>query len=295
MLRFGISGAGPMDAEAMKMANALVGNAVDAAGLEFAYFGGAIRFDDDRLVAVCGAVGDLRIGGRPVAPWQSHLVRAGQDLAIGSMQETTWGYVAISGGIQTPPVLGARSTHLRSALGGLEGRVLRASDTLALGGSDDLRPRRLTDPWRRRGGNVHVVTGPQDDYFAWDTLAAFLGSPFAVTQKRDRMAMVLDGPPLIAARGHDILSDGTLHGSIQVPGSGKPLVLLADRQTTGGYPKIATVAGVDLPRLTQMATGRPFRFQAIDQSEAEDMLIARRADFRRALERLETLDAGTTE
>ncbi|WP_136685815.1 5-oxoprolinase subunit C family protein [Falsirhodobacter xinxiangensis] len=288
MLRFGVSGAGPMDPDAMRMANALVGNPADAATLEFAFFGGAIRFGDDRMVAVCGAVRDLRIGGNPVAPWQSHLVRAGQELTIGAMAETVWGYVAIGGGIGTQPVLGARSTHLRTGIGGIEGRTLQAGDALPLGGAEPVPMRKLGAPWRVRSGAIHVVPGPQDDRFGAAAVTDFLRGPFTVTQKRDRMAMVLDGPRIHAEMGHDIVSDGTLPGSIQVPGSGQPLVLLSDRQTTGGYPKIATIASVDLSRLAQMVSGRPFRFTAISQSRAEDMLIAHRDAFSRALAEVET-------
>ena len=284
MLRFGVSGAGAIDAEAMAVANALVGNPQGTAVLEFASFGGALRFEDDRLVAVCGAVVSLAIDGRPVPPWESHRIRAGQELSIGAMRETLWGYVAISGGIATEPVLSARATHLRSAIGGHEGRALLAGDTLPLGEPPaEGRTRRLRSLWRGRVGPVRVVLGPQNDRFAPEVTALFLRAPFTVTQKRDRMAMVLDGPALPARDGHDIVSDGTLPGSIQVPGSGRPMVLLADRQTTGGYPKIATVARVDLARLAQMPAGRAFRFQAVPAEAAEEALIARRAALRAVL------------
>lgn len=288
MLRFGVSGAGPMDPEAAQMANALIGNDPGAAVLEFAHFGGALRLDADRTIAVCGAVADLRIGGRAVAPWAAHPVRAGEEIVIGAMRDTVWGYVAIGGGIDTPPVLGARSTHLRSGIGGQEGRSLREGDVLPLGAAAaqtaaETAVRRLLRPWRPRLGPIRVVLGPQQDHFSDEVVATFLGRPFTVTQKRDRMAMVLEGPALPAARGHDIVSDGTLHGSVQVPGSGQPMILLADRQTTGGYPKIATVIGPDLPRLAQLAAGRQLRFHAISQSRAEEASIAQAAAFATAL------------
>lgn len=283
-LRFGVSGSGAMDPEAMVVANTLVGNAPDAGLLEFAQFGGTLTCDEDRLVAACGDLAGLRIGGEPVRPWQSHLLRRGQELSLGAMRETVWGYVAISGGIDTDPVLGARATHLRSGLGGAGGRVLGEGDSLPLGpGGADRRLRKLTRPWRGRSGPVHVVMGPQDDLFAPEIIARFLSGPYRIGAKRDRMALILEGPALPARAGHDIVSDGTLPGSIQVPGSGQPIVLMADRQTTGGYPKIATLASVDLARLGQMPSGRDFCFRRISPDHAEDLLIARRAGFARLL------------
>ncbi|RWR28319.1 biotin-dependent carboxyltransferase [Sinirhodobacter populi] len=282
-LRFGVSGSGPMDPEALRMANALVGNDPEAAALEFAYVGGVLRFADDRMVAVCAAATDLKIDGARALPWRSHLLRAGQELSVGATPGSVWGYVAVSGGIATPPVLGARSTHLRTGIGGLGGRALQDGDDLPLGAGDIGPVRVLRNPWRVRGGAIRVVMGPQDDYFSPEILRRFLNGPYAATNQRDRMALILDGPDLPAVRGHDIVSDGTLAGSIQVPGSGRPMVLMADRQTTGGYPKIATVTGIDLPRLAQMPTGRRFRFQAVPQDRAEDLLIAARAAFRHAL------------
>lgn len=286
LLRFGVSGSGAMDPEALALANALVGNPADAAGLEFAFLGGEITLDDDRTVAVCAGVADLRIDGARVPGWSGHRLRAGQRLSIGATPGTVWGYVAVSGGIVTPPVLGARATHLRSALGGLEGRVLRDADHLPLGAEGDGGPRVLRQAWRSRGGPVRVVLGPQDGCFGPQAIAAFLRARFIASARRDRMAMVLDGPRIAAAQGHDIVSDGTLAGSVQVPGSGQPTVLMADRQTTGGYPKIATVSSVDLPRLAQMPVGHRFRFQAISQAQAEDVLIAARRAFRRAVAQL---------
>lgn len=284
LLRFGVSGSGPMDAEAMEMANALVGNPADAAALEFAFLGGEILFDDDRSIAVCAGVSDLRIGGSPVPAWASHRVRAGDVVQIGATPGTVWGYIAVSGGIATAPVLGSRATHLRSGLGGA---ALREGDTLPLGPGDPAAARALREGWRSRTGPIRVVMGPQDKAFALDERARFLSESFIASARRDRMAMVLEGPRIMAAGGHDIVSDGTLAGSVQVPGSGQPTVLMADRQTTGGYPKIATISSVDLPRLAQMPIGHRFRFQAVSQPQAEDILISARQAFRRALEQVQ--------
>ncbi|MFT3689860.1 biotin-dependent carboxyltransferase family protein [Paenirhodobacter sp.] len=286
LLRFGVSGSGPMDPEALEIANALVGNDPGAACLEFAYLGGEIRLDEDRSIAVCAAATELRIDGARVPAWCSHRLRAGQVLAIGATPGSVWGYVAVSGGIATPPVLGSRATHLRSGLGGLEGRALREGDCLPLGTGAPGPERMLRQGWRSRTGPIRVVMGPQDRAFALEERARFLSEPFIASARRDRMAMVLDGPRIAAAGGHDIVSDGTLAGSVQVPGSGQPTVLMADRQTTGGYPKIATISSVDLPRLAQMPVGHRFRFQAISQPQAEEVLICARRAFRRALDQV---------
>jgi biotin-dependent carboxylase-like uncharacterized protein len=283
LLRFGVSRSGAMDPDAMAVANALVGNPAGAAVLEFAQFGGSLTVDADCVIAACGDLAALRINQTPIRPWESHWLRKGDSLSLGAMRETVWGYLAISGGIATDPALGAQATHLRSRIAG---------DSLPFGISP-ARPRpgrRLNRLWRGRAGAVHVVMGPQEDHFAPEVIARFLTGPWRIGTKRDRMALVLEGPELPARKGHDIISDGTLAGFIQVPGSGHPLVLMADRQTTGDYPKIATLASVDLARLGQMPSGRAFRFSAISAAHAEDLLIARTATLALALEEIGTAE-----
>ncbi|MFP5077789.1 biotin-dependent carboxyltransferase family protein [Rhizobium sp. YIM 134829] len=275
----GVSGAGPMDPPAFEIANALVGNHRDAAALEFAVFGGRFSVDYPVRIAVTGGALEIRIDDRLCRPWESYVLRPGQSLSLGALRGAVWGYLAISGGIDTPPVLDSRSTHLRSGLGGLEGRRLAAGDNLPLGVSSPKPLRALAQGLPRGLGPILVIPGPQADHFApriWDL---FLTSDFVVGPSRDRMAQVLDGPLLVAEGGHDIVSDGTVAGSIQVPASGRPIVLMAERQTTGGYPKIATIASADLPRLAQMPTGSRIRFRRISRDDAETLLI----DSRRAL------------
>lgn len=275
-----------MDPPAFALANALVGNAEDAAGLEFAVSGGRFRVSRPVRVAVTGGPCALQIDGRRLETGRAERLRPGETLSIGALERTVWGYLATSGGIATPPVLGARTTHLRSGLGGLDGRALRASDRLPLGtdtGLDRLLEAREVEG---AGGPIRVLLGPQADHFAPDVLDRLLATPFAVTAQRDRMAMVLDGAPLPAVRGHDIVSDATVPGAIQVPGSGRPVVLMAECQTTGGYPKIATVIGADLPRLAQMPTGAEVRFTAVGLEAAEDAWIAHARALRARIEGL---------
>lgn len=280
----GVSAAGPMDGPAFAMANALVGNDPGAAALEWAHLGGIFRARAPCRIAVTGGTAEIVIEGerRPVA--EAHRVMAGQTIRIGPLADSVWGYLAVSGGIATPPVMGSRAVHLRSGLG----RALTAGDRLPLGPFDPhgrtlaVPPGPELPPPR----DIRVVLGPQQDAFAPEILERFAAARFTVTPRRDRMAMILDGPPIPARGGHDIVSDGTVPGSIQIPGSGRPIVLMAEAQTTGGYPKIATVIGADLPRLAQLASGTVFRFRPVSRDMAEEIWIAQQAAERQARARL---------
>ncbi|MCJ8140874.1 biotin-dependent carboxyltransferase family protein [Falsirhodobacter halotolerans] len=268
----GISSAGPMDRPAHALANVLVGNAPTAAALEFAGFGGTFRAHVACRIAVGGTV-PLRIDGADMDPARAHRLEAGSTLTLGPMPDAVWGYLAVSGGIDVPPVLGSRSTHLRTGVGG---GTLRAGQHLPLGPFDPRAP--CLAPFRplpdRAGRVIRAVPGPQSDLFAPDVVARFFAQTFTVAPARDRMAMTLAGDPLPARHGHDIVSDGTVAGSVQIPGSGQPLVLMAESQTTGGYPKMATVIGADLPRLAQLPTGATFRFAPVTRDAAEDIWAA---------------------
>ncbi|UHS58366.1 biotin-dependent carboxyltransferase family protein [Agrobacterium vaccinii] len=294
LVQMGVSASGPMDGVAMLIANRLVGNAKDDALIEFASVGGQFEVDEPVLFAVTGGAVSVTVDGERVDCWASHKLLPGQTLRIGALTNAVWGYLALSGGIQTEPVLGARSTHLRSGIGGLDGRRLEPGDSLPLGGTPDsalaVPQRVLCTPLHRSAGPIRVIKGPQAEHF--DTVAwqQFLRGPFVVSGSRDRMAQFLDGQQIVAAGGHDILSDGTVMGSIQVPASGRPIILMAERQTTGGYPKIATVASIDLPRLAQAVTGSLIRFRLVTQEQAEDLWIA---ESRSMDEILSSLDQAT--
>lgn len=291
--RFGVSGAGPMDPPSLRMANRLVGNAESDAGLEFAQVGGTFVVDAPVRFAVTGASVGMTIDGKPVHAWESHHLLPGQTLRIGAVVNAVWGYLAISGGIDTPPVLGARTTHLRTGLGGFDGRRLAAGDGLPLGASGHAPLLALRQPLARPRGPFRIVPGPQADHFDASAWKIFLEEPFRIATHRDRMAQMLDGPAISAFAGHDIISDGTVAGSIQVPSSGRPIVLMAERQTTGGYPKIATVASVDLPRMAQAMTGSFVHFRVITRDEAEDLLLDQSRVLASALSGLEEKDKTT--
>ncbi|AGT08540.1 5-oxoprolinase subunit C family protein [Paracoccus aminophilus] len=276
---FGVSNAGPMDPPALALANALCGNGAEAAALEFAGFGGSFTSDAPLRFAVMAGDGAadcaITIDGVPRAFGESHRLRPGETLRLGALRGAMWGYLAVSGGIGLKPVMGSQATHLRSGLGGLSGRALIAGDELPLAQDDSPgRCLRLDRAQTPAAGPIRVVLGPQDDSFAPEVLARLLEQDWQVSPQCDRMAMVLIGPDLPAAHGHDIVSDATVPGSIQVPPSGQPMVLMAESQTTGGYPKIATVIQSDLPRLAQMAIGTRFRILAVSRDEAEEIWIA---------------------
>ncbi|WP_172328147.1 biotin-dependent carboxyltransferase family protein [Mangrovicoccus sp. HB161399] len=293
----GVSAAGPMDPPAFMLANALAGNDPAAAAIEFAGFGGSFRAETDCRIAVTGGRIDLALPGQKGVAGQAYRLRAGEEVRIGAVGGATWGYLAVSGGIAIAPALGSRATHLRSGLGGLDGRALQAGDVLPLGAFDPFDPclaPAVSAPDDKEGpAEIRVVPGPQDDRFSAATLARFAAEEFTVTPQRDRMAMVLGGPVLAAEGGHDIVSDGTVPGSVQVPGSGRPLVLMAEAQTTGGYPKIATVIGADLPRLAQLPTGSRFRFVPVARDAAEEIWIDSRRRLRARLEALRPKPEGT--
>ena len=282
---FGVSQAGPMDQLAFEMANLLVGNEQSAAAVEFASNGGRFRFDANTAVAVTGPGVGLSIDGTSMATNLTLKIDAGQVLSIGTVRDGLWGYLAVAGGIDTQPVLGSRATHLRFGLGGLAGRSLVGGDRVPVASTDGAPPIRISerDLPKIDQTPIRVILGPQDDYFDPDMIAQFLSTTFRVSTRVDRMASILDGAPLIAKRGHDIISDGTIPGVIQVPGSGQPLILMADGQTTGGYPKIATIIGADLRRVAQTPPGKNLSFAAVTPEEAEAALLSQRDRHRKIL------------
>jgi biotin-dependent carboxylase-like uncharacterized protein len=274
-LRVGIPASGPMDREAFLLANRLIGNPDGAAGLECTLIGTRVEFSDERLVAITGADMAPTVNGSPVPAWQALRVHAGDVLRLGPARSGVRAYLAVAGGIDTPPVLGSRATYVRGRLGGLQGRALRKGDRLPLGRVGAARP------WRMRpervpayGGEpeLAVVLGPQDDRFTPKGIAALFEGPYQMLPQSDRMGARLQGPFIEHTRGHDIISDGVALGGIQVIGEGQPIVLLADRQSTGGYTKIGTVCSFDIGRLAQVKPGGRLRFRRVTVAEAHAML-----------------------
>ena len=270
-LRSGVPPAGAADRFALAAANALVGNAEDAAGIEI--IGTPFRFtcDDARVVAVAGR--DVSLAMRTRLPgWTSVFVRAGQSVTVHAAEHARFAYLAVSGGIATAPLLGSRATYLPAGLGA----PLRAGDVLPLGepdaGAEDAG--RRVEP-TTYDGRVRAMTGPHDDRFDADASARFFGATFVVEPASDRQGVRLAGVP-IAPRPGELLSCGIVTGAVQVPRAGAPIVLLADHQTTGGYPVIATVIAADLGKVAQALPGEPLRFYRVDRDAALGALRAER-------------------
>jgi antagonist of KipI len=275
----GVPVAGPMDPVSHRLANALVGNDRDAAALEITLLGPELEFESERVVAVTGAEFALTIDDRPAAPSGAFVVAAGTRLRFGSRRRGTRAYLAVSGGIAVPAVLGSRATHVISAMGGVNGRPLRAGDRLPLG--DSKRGWRTVAPPDEPlvdlpdgHARIRVLPGPQQEYFTADALDVLQSAPYRVGQNSDRMGFRLDGPRLTHIRGIDIISDATPLGTLQVPASGQPIVLMADRQTTGGYPKIATMVTADMAVAGQLGPGDTMAFEVCSPREAMAALIA---------------------
>jgi len=275
-LRVGIPASGPVDEEAFVLANRLVGNGDGAAALECTLMGPRIEFTDARTVAVTGADMALTLNGSPVPRWEGLHVKGGDILKLGAARTGVRAYVAIGGGIETPAALGSRATYLRGRLGG---RALAKGDRLPLGPATTepvgrVRSERVPD--YSTEPEVQVVLGPQDDRFTARGIATFLEGPYEMTPQSDRMGARLRGPVIEHARGHDIISDGVPLGGIQVVGDGQPIVLLVDRQSTGGYTKIATVCSFDIGRVGQLKPGQRLRFRRVDPAQAHGELKVRR-------------------
>jgi len=271
-LRYGVTAAGPMDPLAFATANLAVGCAHDAPAIEVSLGGVELAVEGgDLSVAVAGGVFRLVFDGREFTSPAVVRLTPQSRLAVRAGPHGAWCYVAVAGRLEVAATLGSVSTHTRSGIGGLRGRALAAGDALTVATPQTLEPAiaTITAPWLERGGDaVRVVLGPQDDYFSVDQIAKFLQGPWILSSRSDRMAYLLDGAALSHAKGFNIVSDGIAMGAIQVPGNGHPVVLMADRQPTGGYPKIANVIGVDLGRLAQLRPGARIAFQAVDIDEA---------------------------
>ncbi len=270
----GVPVSGALDALALRLANLLVGNPEGAAALEVTLGGFEAEFTSDTRFAVVGPGGAARLNGVPVASWESHRAQPGDRLALGPT--ATREVIAVAGGVAVPEVLGSRSTYLRGGFGGFEGRALRAGDELPLGRPTGAPRGPVPGGLRPATGDpspLRVVWGPQADRFTPEARAAFGAASYRVSERADRMGCVLEGPRLTHLGGADLVSEGIAPGSIQVPGDGLPLVLLADRPTVGGYTKIATVAGVDLPRLAQALPGAEVRFAPVTLWEARELWL----------------------
>jgi 5-oxoprolinase (ATP-hydrolysing) subunit C len=281
--RYGLTPSGAMDKLALAAANSLVGSPISAAVIEIGPFGAAFTATAGAVrVALTGAPRSADIAKRPVELNTSMVIAEGETLTLGFARGGSFSYLAIEGGISGEAMFGSLSVNARAGLGSPFPRPLQGGDSF------DVRPARSSSAERRIelpqpvSGPIRVVLGPQDDEFSDEMKALFLDSEWKISATSDRMGYRLDGPAIRHLHGHNIVSDGTVDGSIQVTGSGAPIVLMADRGTSGGYPKIATVISADFGRLAQTPAGTAFRFKAVAMAEAQ----AEARKFKEQLRRL---------
>ena len=277
---YGVPVCGALDPVSLRIANILVGNHESLAGLEMTGVGPTLKFSEDTVIAVTGADLSPRIDSDPAPSWESLRVPGGSTLSFSGPLDGLRAYLAVAGGIDVPPVMGSRSTDLKSGFGGLKGRALQSGDSLTVGPASlpsDWSPQTLPtsisrQPTYGQTFEIRVVLGPQDGMFTERGISVLLTSEYTVSTDSDRTGCRFEGPPVGHVRGPDIVSDGNALGSIQVPGSGAPIVLLADRGTTGGYTKVATVISPDIGLLAQAMPGAKVRFAAVSVEEAHDIL-----------------------
>ena len=298
---FGVSTSGALDSFALRVANLLVGNDAAAAGLEITLGGLQLRFEDERIVAWCGGEFDVRIGSQALPAGHVAHLRAGDELKVGRAQTGCRCWLAISGGIDVPVVLGSRSTDLRANFGGLEGRVLHDGNVVLLGAqsgssafakatADKSPPATGISSWTaphdwaspaHRHPNLRFVRGVDWNRFDDVTIQRFTIHEFSVSPDSDRMGVRLNGPELKREAETDLISEAVAPGTIQVPPSGKPILLLGDCQTIGGYPKIAHVITVDLGIAAQLRAGDGVRFFEVSIQDAHRVLMERERDLER--------------
>jgi antagonist of KipI len=300
----GIPVAGAMDELSLRVANLLVGNDEGAAGIECTLVGPTLRFDEHVLIAIAG--GDLNVtaGGVPLPLWRPICVPGGMMVSATSAVRGCRCYVAIAGGVDVPRVLGSRSTYVRAALGGIDGRALQRGDRLPIGESTELGRRIAAAVVGDRGRDrvvsgrwgastwlvpfysatavIRLLDGAHTPLLTAEAAERLWGAEFRVAPQSDRMGYRLEGATLALSEPCELLSEAVTFGTVQLPPGGNPIVLMADRQTTGGYPRIGEVASVDLPLLAQLKPGDRLRFRPISLDEAQRLYLAREDNVRQA-------------
>lgn len=273
----GIPTLGAMDDYNFRLANILVGNKLDEAVLEMTYFGPTLKFNEDLTLAITGSDMSPKINGQAIPMFETIKVKAGDTLQFGKVNEGIRSYLAFGGSIDVPMVNGSKSTHIKTKMGGIDGRALKAKDTLNIKKSREKTMRRIPEKYLPKFSHcniLRVVLGPQDDYFTEKGIHdLFRSGGYQVTKDFDRMGIRLKGTEIEHKETADIISDGTNFGSIQVPANGQPIILVADRQTTGGYTKIGNVITPDLPKLAQMTFLDKVLFQKVTIEEAQKLTL----------------------
>lgn len=298
----GISVVGAMDQRAHQLANILVGNDAQTASLEITLTGPALQFKKACCIALSGADLSATLNGQPIAMNRPIIARPQDELSFGPRKHGTRCYLAVHGGFALTPVLGSTSTYLRSHFGGWQGRALQKGDEIPFAqplnnkGLENLAmelwaikiylPSAIADSSRQR---IRLIKSALWDEFTPESCAALLTETFKVSPDSERMGYRLSGTPLLMSKPRQLLSEATTFGTIQVPAGGQPIILMADRQTTGGYPKMAYVATVDLPLLAQCAPGDALQFEAITLERAQELDAARERAWQALAQTLEPI------
>ena len=275
-LQSGISVSGVMDSYSHRAANLLVDNPQEEAVLEVTLMGPVLEFQCSTRIAVTGAMMQPKLNDQPVPMWQTIPVGEGDRLSFAGIQGGCRAYIAFAGGLDVPVIMGSKSTNLKAQMGGFEGRMLKRDDIVPLKApSGEAKLWAASEEWIPKFPTqitLRAVLGPQEDLFTEEGIASFLNTEYLVTPANDRMGYRLEGEEITHKAGADIVSDGIVMGAVQVPSSGQPIILMADRQTTGGYTKIATVVTADLPLLAQAQAGTKIRLERVSVEEAQQLL-----------------------
>jgi antagonist of KipI len=272
----GVSPSGAADAISLRIGNQLVGNAEGTAGLEMTLLGGTFVFPEGGLLALTGSDFGATLDGKPIELWTSFEARAGQGLRLGPTRSGARCYLCVRGGIEVKLFLGSASTHILSGLGGHEGRALRKGDVLKIGEANGSYRNRMVAAKMLEGLSLRkvlrVTPGPQSDWFPEASQRLFHGSAYRVAEESNRMGLRLEGAPIPAPPGGEMISEGVALGAIQVPEGGQPIVLFVEQQTTGGYPKIANVISADFHSLGQLRPRDEVRFERVGWETARSLL-----------------------
>lgn len=286
----GFSPSGAADARALKDLNMLLGNEKGEAAVEMTLSGMTVRFETDCVFAVTGADDSPKLNGQDVALYQAAAAKAGDELCFGFAKNGARTYFGVAGGFDIPLSMGSRSTGMKFQVGGFQGRKLAAGDVIPL-----RAPKALLDNMEKRklepetpGGTValRVIPGPQDHLFSQQDLQTFFSSEYTVSGNADRMGIRLDGPEIKPVNGTDIISDATANGAIQIVNEGLPIILMQDRQTTGGYAKIGCIISADLPKAGQLLPGAVIRFVQISVKDAQKIWIKEEKEYRKQYKKM---------
>lgn len=295
--RYGLTTSGAADLDALHNANLLVGNDLEEAGLEITLYGFSAEITEDIVIAITG--GDLqpKRNGLPCPMYKAIAVKRGDMLSFGAAVSGCRAYIAFGGGLDISPVMGSCSTYEKANLGGLNGRKLQAGDEIPFRKPGffptNIEKRVFPNVVYSGFATLRVLMGPNVDRFTESGIRTFLDSTYTVSQNFDRMGYRLEGNIIQHTTDSNIISDGIVPGSIQVPDSGMPMIMLSDCQTTGGYTKIATVISVDLPKLAQCKGGDKIRFVPIEIEEAQNLLLKNRRKLREQQSYLDSLMSDT--